>query len=376
MDLNRPSDSSSRSGSSLDRGTDPFADNEQHTAISEIGEFGLIAHMREVLGEPGDDSVVSDISDDAAVYRIGDEGRVHLVTSDALLEGIHFDRTFMPMEHLGFKAMSVNVSDIVAMNATPRYATITLGIPQQMSVEMVGTLYQGFKQACDAYDMTIIGGDTTGARGLQVSVTVIGEANEEDVVYRGGARVGDKVCVTGDIGASYAGLKVLVANRRQMQEEGEGFQPNLDPFSYVIRRHLAPPAQLKAIQDWSEAGVRPNAMIDISDGLSSEAHHVSEASGVGMQLYEPALPISVETRNTATEFGEDVTVYALFGGEDYELLFTLPEDKVDALDPQTFSVIGEVTELDDPEQRVMMQQADGENVPLNPGGFDHFDEEE
>jgi len=377
MDLNRPSDSSaSRPGSSLDRGADPFADSDQHTAISEIGEFGLIAHMREVLGEPDDDSVVSDISDDAAVYRVGDEARVHLVTSDALLEGIHFDRTFMPMEHLGFKAMSVNVSDIVAMNATPRYATITLGIPQQMSVEMVGTLYQGFKQACEAYDVSIIGGDTTGARGLEVNVTVIGEANEEDVVYRSGARVGDKVCVTGDIGASYAGLKVLVANRRQMQEEGEGFQPNLDPFSYVIRRHLAPPAQLKAIQDWAEAGVRPNAMIDISDGLSSEAHHVSEASGVGMQLYEPALPISVETRNTATEFGEDVTIYALFGGEDYELLFTLPEDKVDALDPQTFSVIGEVTELDDLEQRVMMQQADGENVSLNPGGFDHFDDEE
>jgi thiamine-monophosphate kinase len=358
------------------QGSDPFADSEQHTSISEVGEFGLIAHLREVLGEPADESVVSGISDDAAVYRIGDEGHVHLVTSDALLEGIHFDRTFMPMEHLGFKAMSVNVSDVVAMNAEPRYATVTLGIPQQMSVEMVGTLYEGFKKGCEAYDMTVIGGDTTGARGLQVSVTVIGEANEEDVVYRGGARVGDKVCVTGDVGASYAGLKVLIAQRKQMQEESDHFQPNLDPFSYVIRRHLAPPAQLKAIRDWAEAGVRPNAMIDISDGVSSEAHHIAEASGVGMQLYEPALPISVETRNTATEFGEDVSIYALFGGEDYELLFTLPEDKVEALDPQTFSVIGDVVELEDPEKRVMMKQADGENVALRPGGFDHFDEEE
>lgn len=380
MDVNRPSSHSpspeSGSGGSPGSGsTDPFAGSNQHTAISEVGEFGLIAHMRDVLGEPDDASVVSGISDDAAVYRIDERGRVHLATSDALLEGVHFDRTFMPMEHLGFKALSVNVSDIVAMNATPRYAIITLGIPQQMSVEMVGTLYEGVKQACEAYDISVVGGDTTGARGLQVNATVIGEANEEDVVYRQGARVGDKVCVTGDVGASYAGLKVLVANRKQMQEAGDDFQPNLDPFSYVIRRHLAPPAQLKAIQDWAEAGVRPNSMIDISDGVASEAHHISEASGVGMQLYEPALPISVETRNTATEFGEDVSVYALFGGEDYELLFTLPESKVDDLDPQSFSVIGEVTDLDDPAERVMFQQADGENVPLQPGGFDHFDEE-
>jgi len=380
MDVNRPSPHSpspgpGSAGSPGSGSTDPFAGSDEHTAISEVGEFGLIAHMREVLGEPDDESVVSGISDDAAVYRIGEKSRVHLATSDALLEGIHFDRTFMPMEHLGFKALSVNVSDIVAMNATPRYAIITLGIPQQMSVEMVGTLYEGFKQACEAYDISVVGGDTTGARGLQVNATVIGEANEEDVVYRQGARVGDKVCVTGDVGASYAGLKVLIANRQQMQEAGDGFQPNLDPFSYVIRRHLAPPAQLKAIQDWAEAGVRPNSMIDISDGLASEAHHISEASGVGMQLYEPALPISVETRNTATEFGEDVSVYALFGGEDYELLFTLPESKVDDLDPQSFTVIGEVTDLDDPQERVMFQQADGENVPLQPGGFDHFDEE-
>ena len=225
MEPNRPSDSPSSgapgslSGSSggptpsglsgRGGGQDPFAGSDKHTAISEVGEFGLIAHLRDVLGDPEDESVVSGISDDAAVYRVGDEGRVHLVTSDALLEGVHFDRTFMPMEHLGFKAMSVNVSDIVAMNAEPRYATVTLGIPQQMSVEMVGTLYQGIKQACDAYGVTVVGGDTTGSRGLEVNVTVIGEANEEDVVYRNGARVGDKVCVTGDIGASYAGLKVL-----------------------------------------------------------------------------------------------------------------------------------------------------------------------
>ncbi len=344
----------------------------QQTAINEVGEFGLIAHMRDVLGEPQDDSVISDIADDAAVYRVGD-GRAHVLTTDTLVEGVHFDRAFMPLEHLGFKALSVNVSDVVAMNAEPRYATVSLGIPQNMSVEMVGTVYEGLKQACDAYDVTVVGGDTTASHGLSLSVSVVGEADEEAIIYREGAQVGDQLCVTGDIGSSYAGLKVLLRHRERLEEEGEDFQPNLDPYSYVIRRHLAPPAQLKLIREWAEAGIRPHALIDISDGLASETHHICEASGVGAQLYEPALPIDPETRNTATEFGEDVSIYALFGGEDYELVFTMPEDDLEALDPQTYSVVGEIVEPDEPEHPVLIQRANGENVPLGPGGFDHFE---
>ncbi|MFP4229246.1 MAG: thiamine-phosphate kinase [Salinivenus sp.] len=349
--------------------------DSQHTDVADVGEFGLIAHMRDTLGEPDDESVVAGISDDAAVYRIGD-GQVHLLTTDQLVEGIHFDRAFMPMEHLGFKALSVNVSDIAAMNAEPRYAIVSLGLSQQVSVEMVQQIYQGIKEACGAYDVTVVGGDTTSNHALSLSVTVVGEAEEDDVVYRGGAKVGDKLCVTGDIGASYAGLKVLARNRQRMEEQGEDFQPNLDPFSYVIRRHLAPPAQLKTVRDWADAGVKPSALIDISDGLASEVHHICEASGIGAQLYEPALPIDPETRNTATDFGEDVSIYALFGGEDYELLFTLPEDKLDALDPQTFTVVGDIVDPNDPEQPVLFKRANGENVPLQPGGFDHFDDDE
>ena len=343
------------------------------TALAEIGEFGLIAMMRDTLGDPTDDALVSGIADDAAVYRVDDEC-VHVLTTDTLIEGVHFDRAFMPLEHLGFKALSVNVSDVVAMNATPRYATVSIGIPQNISVEMVTTIYEGLKQACDAYDMTIVGGDTNAAHGLSLSVSVVGAAAEAAVVYRSGAQVGDKICVTGDIGSSYAGLKVLLRNRKRLQEQEEDFEPNLDPFSYVIRRHLAPPAQLKRTREWADAGARPHALIDISDGLSAEVHHICEASGVGAQLYEPALPIDPETRNTATEFGEDVTVYALFGGEDYELVFTMPEDALDALDPQTYSVVGEVTERDETDEEVMIQRAHGENVPLQPGGFDHFDD--
>lgn len=341
------------------------------TPISEIGEFGLIAHMRDTLGEPEDAAIVSGISDDAAVYRVDDD-RVHLITTDTLVEGIHFDRAFMPLEHLGFKALSVNVSDIVAMNASPRYATVAIGVPQNTSVEMIETVYEGLRQACEAYGVTIIGGDTNAAHGLSLSIAVVGEADEDDVVYRKGAQVGDKICVTGDVGSSFAGLKVLLRNRQQLDEHGEDFEPDLDDYSYVIRRHLAPPAQLKTIQDWTNVGVRPHALIDISDGLSAEVHHICEASGVGAQLYEPALPIDPETRNTATEFGEDVTVYALFGGEDYELVFTLPEDDLDALDPQSFTVVGAIQEPEDPKQPVLIQRANGENVPLEAGGFDHF----
>ncbi|MFB6247189.1 MAG: thiamine-phosphate kinase [Salinibacter sp.] len=341
----------------------------QQTDISNIGEFGLIAVMRDTLGEPSDEDLVSGIGDDAAVYRVGDD-RVHILTTDTLTEGIHFDRAFMPMEHLGFKAMSVNVSDVAAMNAEPRYATVTVGLSQQVTVEMAETIYEGIREACDAYDVTVVGGDTVSAHSLSLSVSVVGEAAADDVVYRRGAKVGDKLCVTGDIGASYAGLKVLVRNRKQLQEQGEDFQPNLDPFSYVIRRHLAPPAQLKTVRDWAGAGVKPTSLIDISDGLASEVHHVCEASGVGAQ------PIDPETRNTATDFGEDVGVYALFGGEDYELVFTMPEGDLDAVDPQSYTVIGDIERPEDEENPVLIQRADGENVPLQPGGFDHFDDAE
>lgn len=345
---------------------------QQYTPIKDIGEFGLIAHLRETLGELEDDSVVSAIGDDAAVYRIGD-GRVHVLTTDALIEGIHFDRTFAPMEHLGFKAISVNVSDIVAMNAEPRYATITLGVPQQLPVEALSQLYEGVRQACKAYGMAVVGGDTTAAHHFTLSISVVGEAEEGEIVYRSGAQPGDVLCLTGDIGASFAGLKALVDNRERLREQGEEeFEPTLDQFNYVIQRHLASPAQLKAIRDWKAHGLRPHAMIDISDGLASEVNHICEASGTGALVYGPELPIAKETINAAEHFGEDVNVYALFGGEDYELLFALPEeelDKLSELPPDAFFVIGEITEK---EAGIQIERPDGERVPLRPGGYEHF----
>jgi len=347
-------------------------EQQQYTPIKDIGEFGLIGHLRGVLGESEDDSILAGISDDAAVYRVDDE-RVHVLTTDAMIEGIHFDRTFMPMEHLGFKAISINVSDIVAMNATPRYATVTLGVPQQVPVEALGQLYEGIKQACRAYGMTVVGGDTTAAHQFTLSISVVGEAQEENIVYRRGAQPGDVLCVTGDLGASFAGLKALVENRERLEEEGEeGFEPNLDRFSYVIQRHLAPPAQLKAIRDWAAHALKPHALIDISDGLASEVNHICEASGVGALVHEAKLPLVQETMDAAQHFGEDVNVYALFGGEDYELLFALPEEELDKLSDlpsDAFFVVGRVTEKD---EGVLIEQSSGETVPLRPGGFDHF----
>lgn len=342
--------------------------SESYTPINELGEFALIERMQGVLGGIEAPDVLVGIADDAAVYRIAD-GRVHVVTTDALVEPIHFDRLFMPMEYLGFKALSVNVSDVVAMNATPRFATITLGLPDNMSVEMVEALYRGLKNAAEAYHLTILGGDTTAAPFLMLSVTVIGEAKEEDIVYRKGAKPGDVLCVTGDLGAAYAGLQVMLSQRRALQEQGLDYQPDLTPYQYVIQRQLVPLARLQTVKDWASRGVRPHALIDISDGLASEVHHVCVQSGCGALIHTAALPIAAETRDVADQLAEDVDTYALFGGEDYELLFALPEDALEKLDPESYIVVGMVTEE---EEGIRARMPEGDVIPLAFGGYDHF----
>ncbi len=345
--------------------------NDSYTPISDLGEFALIDRMQAILGAPDDDAVLAGINDDAAVYRI-DEDRVHLVTTDALIEAIHFDRLFMPMEYLGFKALSVNVSDVLAMNALPRYATVALGLPNNISVEMVEALYQGLQKAAMAYRLTIVGGDTTAARFLTLAVTVIGEAREADVVYRSGAQVGDVLGVTGDLGAAYAGLQVMLDQRRAMQEEDRAYQPNLEPFQYVIQRQLAPLARLETIEDWAARGIRPHALIDISDGLASEVHHICKQSDCGARIHAVALPIAPETHAVADLFADDAETYALFGGEDYELLFALPESELEKLDPESFVVVGHVM---DAGEGVCVQTPEGEVIPLKFSGYQHFDED-
>ncbi len=337
------------------------------TPVSAAGEFGLIDLMSDELGPPHDPDLIRTVGDDAAVYKIDDE-RVHIITTDMLVEQIHFDRSFMPMEYLGVKSIAVNVSDILAMNAHPRYATIAIGIPHNVSVEMIQTVYRGIKKACDAYGLTLVGGDTTAAQRLTLSITAIGEAREVDVVYRHGAQVGDCVCVTGDLGASYAGLRLLMEQRDELEKAQDDFEPSLYLFRYVIQRHLTPTPRQTVIQAFEESGVKPNAMIDISDGLASEIQHICRSSRCGASLKASQLPIHEETKKVATRLNQDADTYALYGGEDYELLVTLPETDLKKLPEGLLTVIGAITEEED----IVVETQEGAAIPLKGRGYQHF----
>lgn len=342
------------------------------TPISDVGEFGLIDRLRDALGPDAPDALVQGIGDDAAVYEVGG-GRVHVLTTDALVEGVHFDRTFAPLGTLGYKAIAVNVSDVVAMNAAPRWATVALGLPNNVSVEAAEALYEGMAQACRRYGLAVVGGDVTAAERLFLSVTVIGEAAEADVVYRRGARPGDLLCVTGDLGSAAAGLKVLLAGKAAFADGAEE-RPDLAPWSYAVQRQLAPQARLDRVRAWAEAGVRPHALIDVSDGLASEVHHLCRAGGpdgapLGARVEAALLPIHVQTFRAAERFGDRPETYALYGGEDYELLFALPQEAADRLPDDTFAVVGTVTDAAD---GVVLAGPEGDVAPLEASGFRHF----
>lgn len=342
-------------------------EDQSFTPVTETGEFGLIERLDALLGTPTDESVIRTIGDDAAVYRVGN-GKVHVVTTDALIENIHFDRAFMPMEFLGVKSMAVNVSDVVAMNARPKYATIAIGLPHDVSVEMVESIYSGIKKACKAYDMSLLGGDTTASQRMTLAITVIGEAEEDDVVYRHGAHIDDIVCVTGDLGASYAGLRVLLEQRATLQKSGIDFVPALNDYRYVIQRHLTPTPRLTALNAFRKAGVIPTSMIDISDGLASELEHICRQSHCGATLKATKLPIHDETRKTATHFKQDADTYALYGGEDYELLLTLRPDDLAKLPAGTVTAIGAITDVED----ILIETPEGSHIGLKGKGYQHF----
>ena len=348
--------------------------SEHFTPISTIGEFGIIQRMSDRLVDiPRSANLIEGIGDDAAVYRAG-EGTLHVITTDALIEGVHFDRTFIPMSFLGFKSISVNVSDVVAMNAKPLYATISLGIPRNMSVEMLEGLYDGIRLACKKYDMELVGGDTTTAHALYLSITVVGEVAERDVVFRRGANVGDFLCVTGDVGGAYAGLKVLLDQRQALKDMGDSYEPDLEAHQYVIQRQLRPNARLDMIEAFKKSEIKPTSMIDISDGIASEIHHIATRSSVGATVRIPALPFDPETRLVADQFMDDIDAYALFGGEDYELLFTVDPSEVSKVDAlEGCSVIGNIEEA---ARGVRAYSPDTGLLPLHPAGYQHFDPNE
>lgn len=340
------------------------------TPISTVGEFGLIERIRARIGASRSPNIERGIGDDAAVASVPDGARL-VITTDLLIEHVHFDRTYTPMRHLGYKAMTSNISDVAAMCATPDVATISLGIPNAISLEMVDALYDGILEAAERYRFDVVGGDVSGSHKLVVSVTVVGHGYAEDLVYRNGASSSDLLCVTGSLGGSYAGLRILQHNKERMLASGAGYQPDLAEHAFVIQRHLRPEARTDVVDALLSAGIHPTAMIDVSDGLASEVRHLCNESGCGARIVADDVPIDERTVDAARFLEEDALNFALYGGEEYELLFAVDEDGLRELHTTEldYTVVGRcVPAGTDPE----IEMADGSVIPLMAEGFRHF----
>ncbi|MBL0339666.1 MAG: thiamine-phosphate kinase [Bacteroidetes bacterium] len=318
-----------------------FENKNSRTELSDLGEFGLISHLAANI-KSKNLKTIKGIGDDCAVIDRGDH--FELVTCDLLLEGVHFDLSFYPLKHLGYKAVMVNLSDIYAMNGTPERIVVGLGLSNRFSLEAGEELYEGMLLACDRHNVDLVGGDTTSSRsGLVLSVTAIGSVAKESVVYRSGAAENDLICVSGDLGAAFAGLQIL--NReKKVFIENPNIQPDLSGFDYAVERQLKPEARKDIVGALKSNDVVPTSMIDISDGLASELFHICVASSKGCRIYEDKIPIDVETVAIAEELNINPTVAALNGGEDYELLFTIRQSDFEKVKAITgVSVIGYVT---------------------------------
>lgn len=299
------------------------------TDLSTLGEFGLIDHVTRDMPIKNA-STLKGVGDDAAVLDYG-EKRI-LVSTDMLIQGVHFDLTYTPLKHLGYKAVVENVSDICAMNGTARQITVAIALSNRFSVENVDEIYEGIRMACDKYGVDLVGGDTTSSQsGLCISITVIGEADAKDITYRHTAKENQLICVSGDLGAAYMGLKLLEREKSVFEGNAQATQPDFTGYEYILERQLKPEARTDMVRLLKEKGVIPTAMIDISDGLSSEVMHICKDSGVGCNIYENKIPIDKDTCKMAEEMNLSATVCALSGGEDYELLFTVPIEMYDLM---------------------------------------------
>lgn len=343
-------------------------DKQNRTELGELGEFGLIERLSKAV-TTRQKSTLFGIGDDAAV--IGKDGKsVTLISTDMLVEGIHFDMTYVPLKHLGYKLVAVNVSDIAAMNGIPTQITVSIALSNRFSVEAIEELYAGIHAACKNFNVDLVGGDTTSSTsGLIISVSVLGKALKTDVAYRSGAKVGDVICVTGDLGGAYMGLQLL-EREKQVFLDNPDAEPQFEDKDYLIQRQLKPEARMDFVYDLKEKGIVPTSMIDVSDGLASELMHISRASNVGIQLFDENLPIDEMTYNTALDFNIDPDTCALNGGEDYELLFTVPESDFEKLKNHSdLAAIGQVTKKEDGVNLVLKS---GTQVPLKAQGWVHF----
>ena len=332
--------------------------------ISELGEFGLIDRLTKDL-KPVNSSTIKGVGDDCAILRNRDTDI--LVTTDLLLEGVHFDLTYVPLKHLGYKSAIVNFSDVYAMNGTPKQITVSLGISKRFTVEHIEELFAGIRLACQIYGVDLVGGDTTSSRqGLVISITCIGEAPADKVVTRSGAKDTDLICVSGDLGAAYMGLQLL--EREKVASAGRpDFVPQFQGKEYLVERQLKPEARRDFIEELAKAGIVPTAMMDISDGLSSELLHICKQSDVGCRVYEDRIPIDYQTAIMAEELGMNLVTAALNGGEDYELLFTVPlhyHEQIEKL--PGVKLIGHITK---PDLGCAMITRDGTEIPLRAQGW-------
>ena len=315
--------------------------NTQKTSLAELGEFGLINHITKYF-KVENSSTIKAIGDDAAVLDASEKQT--LVTTDLLIEGVHFDLTYMPLKHLGYKAVMVNLSDVYAMNGVAEQITVSIAVSNRFPLEAIEELYAGIQLACETYNVDLVGGDTTSStKGILISVTAIGKADKDEVVYRNGAKETDLIVVTGDLGAAYLGLQVL-EREKQVFKVDPNNQPDLDNYTYLIERQLKPEARKDVAGILKELEVKPTSMIDISDGLSSEIMHICSQSNVGCKIYEDKLPLDPQVISASEEFNMDSTMIALSGGEDYEILFTVSIANFDKIkDNPNFSIIGHIT---------------------------------
>jgi thiamine-monophosphate kinase len=337
------------------------------TELSKLGEFGLIDELTRMI-ESRHPGTVKGIGDDAAVTDAG--GKKILISTDLLVEGVHFDLVYTPLKHLGYKAAVVNFSDIAAMNAYPAQITVGMAVSSKFSVEALSEIYEGIRLACQRYNVDLIGGDTTSSvSGLMLALTVIGYAEESDIVYRSGAEENDLLCVSGDLGAAYAGL-LLLEREKTVFKADPGVQPDLEGYDYILSRQLKPEARTDVVSVLREKGIRPTSMIDISDGLASETLHLCRNSNKGALLYPEKFPIDPQTVAIGEAFKMDPTTMALNGGEDYELLFTVKQSDYEVVKAiNGLSIIGHITEA---AGGIHLVQGDGSLVPVTAQGWDSF----
>lgn len=341
--------------------------NQERTSLEKLGEFGLIDHLTRDFNSV-QKSTVKGIGDDAAVLDFGAKKTV--LTTDLLIEGVHFDLSYMPLKHLGYKSVMVNLSDVYAMNAKATQITVSIAVSNRFPLEALEELYAGIATACSTFEVDLVGGDTTSSKtGLLISITALGEVDEDKITYRSGAKPNDLLVISGDLGAAYMGLQVL-EREKEVFKVNPNNQPDLEPYSYIVERQLKPEARKDIVVLLQQLGVQPTAMIDISDGLSSEILHLCKSSNVGCNLFEDKIPLDPTVISATEEFNIDSTTVALSGGEDYELLFTIDQQDFGKIKGNpNLTVIGHMTDASQGNNLITRANT---KIPLSARGWDSF----